>query len=257
MKLFKNECYKLFRTKKLYIFAGIHLFFIVVNLLSYKPGLDEDTIWTFTNGQSAPLALAEIYVQFMMFFIPIFIADTISREYQQGTLKLSLLYPVDRNQLIKAKIMSLMVMILSLTVFFLVVSYALGVYHLGWGNVFEYEGLSYGTIKGIFITIGSYLILTVPAMAYGIFVICLALMTGDQISTIIGSSGLMILGMNLNGISIGNPYSPAYHFSYLYRFFVFENMGRDGIIAIIMTFVYLFIFTSISFLSFKKKDLVY
>ena len=256
MALLKNELYKLFRTKKLYIFMGIDLFFLAFNLLGYQPG-NNNTIWTFTYGQSAPMALTDIFTLFMSFFIPIFIADSFAGEYRQGTLKLSLLHPVSRLCLLKAKLGSLLVLLLILTVFFVTAAYAIGVFHLGWGDGFEYNGSLYTPVHGMFITFGSYLLLIFPAMAYGLLTAIIAILSGNMTAAILASVGIMTIGFNLNTVPGIGPYSLSYHIAYLYKYFVPKFSGPSGFLAIGMLALYFVLFGIFLVLFFRKKDLVY
>ena len=256
MALFKNELYKLFHTKKLYIFMGIHLFFLAFNLLGYRPG-NNNTIWTFTYGQSAPMALTDIFTQFMSFFIPIFIADSFAGEYRQGTLKLSLLHPVSRLSLLKAKLTSLLVLLLILTVFFVTTSYAIGAFHLGWGSGFEYNGSLYMPIQGMFMTLGSYLLLILPEMAYGLLTAIIAILSGNMTAAILASVGIMTIGFNLNTVPGIGPYSLSYHIAYLYKYFVPGFAKPEGCLAIGMLALYFAFFGITLILFFRKKDLVY
>src|SRR5690625_965922 len=169
MGLLRNELYKLFKMKKIYVFTAVMLGITFLNLYDYQPGGSEMTVWNFHFGQSAPLMMIQIFSQFMIIFIPIVIADSISNEYRSGTLKLSLLQPITRSQLLQAKIVNLFVFITVSTVIFLILSYTIGTYFIGWGEATEYMGVTYSPIKGIGITIAIYALFILPAMAYGIF----------------------------------------------------------------------------------------
>lgn len=256
MKLLKNELYKLFKTKKLYVFAAIILAVLLLNLNNYQPG-SERTIWTFTYGQSTPLTLINILSQFMVIFIPIFIGDSITNEYRQGTLKLSLMRPVTRNQLLKAKIASLFVFICVMAIFFIAASYAIGTYYLGWGNGLEYAGQLYKPMEGILLTLGANALLILPFMAYGLFVLSIAVFSSNMSLTIISSLVIMTIGLNLNVFEAIAPYSLAYHIAYFHENFVPALDWRLAFQSIGIIGIYLGVFALLSFCKFRKKEIVY
>lgn len=257
MGLFKNELYKLFHTRTPALFSGILVLFMAFNVLGYEPGGNPSTIWTFSYGQSLPIALTEIYTQLMAFMIPIYVAGSFASEYTQGTLKLSLLRPVSRMQLLKAKCASLLVLISVLTLIAVIAGYALGIYQLGWGAGFEYGGKLYSTGQGIFMTLLAYLCLIPPCAAYGLLAVCIALVSGDMAATIIASLSISIIGFNLNTVSAIASYSLSYHMAYLYKFFIPKPDLPGGLIALLMLLLYLGIFAVVSILLFKKKDIVH
>ncbi len=256
MKLLKNELYKLFRTKKLYVFAAIILAVLLLNLHNYQPG-SERTIWTFTYGQSAPLVLINILSQFMVIFIPIIIGDSISNEYRQGTLKLSLLRPITRSQLLRAKVASLFVFISIMVLFFIIASYAIGTYFLGWGSGTEYAGQLYTPIEGLLLTLGANALLILPFMAYGLFVTFIAVLSSNMSLTVISSLVIMTIGLNLNVFEAIAPYSLAYHIAYFHENFVHTLDWRLALQSTGIIAIYLAAFSLFSFYKFKKKEILY
>lgn len=134
MPLIRNELYKLFRMKKLYIFAAVMVVVLVLNLYNYEPGEDPMVIWTFMYGQSVPLNTLDFLTQFMVIFIPILAGDSVTQEYRRGHMKLSLLRPVLRSELLLAKLAALLVFIIVMALFYTAASYAIGSYYLGLGG---------------------------------------------------------------------------------------------------------------------------
>lgn len=117
MPLIRNELYKLFRMKKLYIFAAVMVVVLVLNLYNYEPGEDPMVIWMFMYGQSVPLNTLDFLTQFMVIFIPILAGDSVTQEYRRGHMKLSLLRPVLRSELLLAKLAALLVFIIVMALF--------------------------------------------------------------------------------------------------------------------------------------------
>ncbi|MFD1413600.1 ABC transporter permease [Oceanobacillus jeddahense] len=257
MNLLKNELYKLLKMKKIYIFAVVMLGITLLNLYDYHPGGSERTVWDFQYGQSVPLTMIQIFSQFMIIFIPIVVADSISNEYRNGTLKLSLLRPVKRGNLLLAKIMALFIFIVVSTVIFLIQSYIMGVYFVGWGEATEYMGTTYTPLKGIGLTITIYTLFMLPALAYGIVAGFIAVLAKNMSTAIIISLVVITIGLNLNDITAIAPYSLAHHLMY----FPEELMQAErwtGILPNVgMVLIYMIVFAGLSFWAFKKKEILY
>jgi ABC-2 type transport system permease protein len=257
IKLLKNELYKLFRTKKLYVFAAIILVVLILNLYNYQPGGSEMTVWTFYYGQSFPMAAINILTQFIVIFIPIFIGDSITSEYRHGTMKLTMLRPITRSQLLKAKIASLFVFISIMVLFFIIASYAIGTYFLGWGSGTEYAGQLYTPIQGLLLTLEANALLILPFMAYGLFVTSIAVLSGNMSLTIISSMVIMTIWLNLNVFEAIAPYSLAYYIAYFHENFVHTLNLRPALQSTGIIAIYLTVFSAFSFYKFKNKEILY
>jgi len=253
--VFRNELYKLFRTKKLYLFSAIMVAVLLLNLHSYEPG-SPMTVWTFRYGQSVPLASIDILSQFMVIFIPIYLADSVTHEEKTGTLKLSLLRPIRRNELLQAKLASLLVFIAVMVAFYAAAAYAIGAYYLGWGDGTEYAGQQYSPAEGIGLTLAAYALLILPFMTYGLFVTAVALLSSHVSIAIISALVIMTIGLNLNGWEAIAPYSLAYQIVYYHEAFIgpFDGslaLQRTGILAL-----YAALFSFFSFHIFNRKAIL-
>lgn len=257
MGLLKNELYKLFKMKKIYVFIAVMLGITFLNLYNYEPGGSEMTVWDVRYGQSVPLTMIQIFSQFMIIFIPIVMADSISNEYRSGTLKLSLLRPVTRTKLLLAKIITLFVFIAVSTIIFLFLSYAMGTYFIGWGQGTEYMGVIYPSMKGIGVTTGIYALLMLPYLAYGIFTGFIAVLAKNMSTAIIISLVLITIVLNLNDITAIAPYSLAYHLYYLPEEVIKAQNWVDMLQSIGVVFSYIVVFAGLSFAVFKKKEILY
>lgn len=257
MDLLKNELCKLFKTKKLYVFLLIILAVLVLNLYDHQPGGSEDTVWTFSYGQSFPMASINILSQFMVIFIPIFIGDSIAGEYRRGTLKLSLLRPITRSQLLRAKIASLFVFISVTMVFSIIASYAVGACFLGWGNGTEYSGKIYTPLEGLLLTLGANALVILPCMAYGLFVTFIAVLSGNRSLTIVSSLAILAIGLNLNVFESIAPYSLAYYIANFPENFVHTLDWTIALQSIGIIAIYLLTFYLSSFYVFNKKEIIY
>lgn len=257
MPLIRNELYKLFRMKKLYIFAAVMVVVLVLNLYNYEPGEDPMVIWTFMYGQSVPLNTLDFLTQFMVIFIPILAGDSVTQEYRRGHMKLSLLRPVLRSELLLAKLAALLVFIIVMALFYTAASYAIGSYYLGWGDGTEYAGRIVSAAEGVRLTLSAVALLTVPYMAYGLFAAAIAVLSRNMSFTIICTLVIITIALNLNIIEAIAPYSLAYQMVFYHEAFIasFDKslaLQRTGVIAL-----YAAVFAALSFAVFRKKEMLY
>ena len=258
MRLIGNELRKLFRTRKLYVFAAVMVVVLVLNLSGYKPG-DPMVVWTFRHGQSVPLGMLDILAQFMIIFIPIYLGDSLANEYRRGTLKLPLLRPVRRSELLGAKLASLFVFIAIMTLFYIAAAYAVGTYYLGWGDGTEVAGRLVPSAEGIRLTLASAVLLAIPYMIYGLFVTAVAVLTGSMSVTIIGALVVttLVRHLSLGWLESMAPYTlNDQMFSYHEAFIVDPDWNRalrqTGILAL-----YAAVFALFAFRAFRKKDILH
>ena len=253
--LIKNELYKAFRLKKFYFFmlaiAGIETAVIIQK----KYGHNSSTA-SLMNGQSFPLALLEGISFIMVVFIAVFIADIWIDEYRVGTFKLMLLRPVSRITLLNAKIISLMTCSAILMCFTIAFAYVVGVLAFGWGEGTIINGVEYGSLFGIGITLSAAVAMLFPILGFGMLVTLVALWTDNIGVTIGGALGFMIISQVLE-ISEGiRKYSIIYLIRSFHKNFI-NGFSWDTILinaAVIATYVILCYIGCL--LLFRKKDLV-
>ena len=134
IKIIYNEVYKLLARKKIYIFMAIIL---IVSLFSLASALITNGIFKPTNpnadtamqsqilsslgrfnGQSFPLTLfGGVMSTILPIFVVILIANMVTDEYTDGSLKLPLLRQVSRNELLIGKLVSLTVVMILMMLF--------------------------------------------------------------------------------------------------------------------------------------------
>ena len=256
MNLLGNELYKLFKTRKLYVFAAIMIIVLVLNLFRYVPG-DPMVVWTFKHGQSVPLNTLDLLTQFMIIFIPILLGDSVTNEHRRGTLKLPLLRPVHRSELLGAKLAAMLVFIVIMAAFYVAAAYAVGTYYLGWGDGTEYAGRVFSTAEGIRLTLAAVALLVFPYAVYGLFVTAIAVLAGNMSLTIISALVIMTIALNLNAVEAVAPWSLAYQAAYYHEAFISDPdwnlaLQRTGVLALYAVILALF-----SFRMFRKKEILY
>lgn len=169
--LVKNELYKSFRSKKIYIFLLILFMFIAVigtTLIYMKlpQGYDPNLV-NRLKGPAFPITiLSSITDLILPILITLLVTSTINDEYNSGTLKLPLLHGNTRSQIIDAKIISLTLLLFILFLAILVFTYLFGV--ILWGNsILRYESIIY-TIKIFGVTLIPFISFTIIILFMGL-----------------------------------------------------------------------------------------
>ena len=264
VKLIRNEVYKLFKTKKLYVFM------LVIFIYNFLPSLEEvmgtiDEAEVLINGQTTPFyMLGFMITNILPIFMIVSLADMITGEYADGTLKLPLLHPISRVKLLTAKVIAITLVLICLLVFSLVTSYVMGTLIFGWGDYFSYqeadqlisEATTFSTLEGIFVTLSSYSLSVIPLIAFGMFIVFLTLIFNSS-GVVTGISiGLTIL-MSILGevITAIQPLLIINGFN-LFKFLFIQSDIGFFILSLILTLSYGIGFYLISLYMFHKKDLV-
>lgn len=172
--LIKNELFKIVKQKKIYIMAGVIL--AITLALIFVSIAVEEAPPVASSGQEFPLSLLEGMVSLLPVLLIFMVSDMVAGEYNSGTLKLSLLYPVSRDRLLISKMIAILVMTIFLLAFTLVTGYIAGILVWGWEEGFAYLGQEYGAGKGWLITIQSYLVSVLPVFSLGILFLFLSLL---------------------------------------------------------------------------------
>jgi ABC-type transport system involved in multi-copper enzyme maturation permease subunit len=140
LKVTKNDLYKFFTSRKLIILS---LIIIAINIFAAYVVNDRMNIEPnpmMMNAQSFPMMM---YIQVFSGFFPVFFiflfAGLISDEVRDGTLKLTLVRPIKRFELINAKIITSIAGILFLNLLVMFSAYLAGLFFWGWGDFFAFE----------------------------------------------------------------------------------------------------------------------
>ncbi len=265
--LIKNEVYKIFRQKKLYVFAGVmllsmifdYILFLLTKNITFTNANNSNSFQNM-NGQLFPIHTLNGVNTVIVIFIIILLADIITDEYKNGTLKLSLLGPITRAQLLISKVIGLYISIFALHIFTMIISYIFGTIFWGWGDTLILNGFntscSLTPLNGIFYTIGSYLFSTIPFLVFGIIVILIALLYSNIGATIGTCLGIYFaLGLVGQLIEKSKPYLINTYFTFYTEFATASNIKHiiSGILCIL---IYGIVFFSSSLLIFKRKDIL-
>lgn len=221
------------------------------------------------NGQTYPLHMLQGIDIITIIFIISLLADIVTDEYKNGTIKLSLLRPVSRTKLLISKLVCLLFGLFFLYIFTMVISYVLGSFFWGFGDQFEFSGIrytplgemvnytcSFSSFEGILFTICSYLLSLIPYFIFGILVLFISLFFSSMGATICISLGVW-LSMTLISQQIiqVRPYMLSSYFT-----FYLEFASNINIMQVILGFSIMFFYCIAFFLGgllvFRKKDIL-
>lgn len=254
-KLIRYELFKVFRQKKLYVFMLILTAVEIAAVFQYGQG-GTGLAAAQPNGQSFPLLLLNTGTLFIPIFIAILAADSIAEEYRGGTLKTVLLCPIDRVELLLAKIASLFVTAAALHIFLLLSAYTVGTLAFGWGDQTFAGGTAYTTMEGIGLVARASLLSLLPELAFGMVVIFAALLTTNTGASIGSALALMAVSPMIEGI----PQIRHFFIGYQMRVFPFHAVNHatslEAWTGLAVILAYIGILYAGSVMILKKKDIL-
>lgn len=252
-RLLKNEIYKLLKKKKIYIFmiiiAGMTLIPIIVSKF--------DSGGIVFKVNTLPLEnLAWSVEMIIPIFISILVADMITNEYSEGTMKLALVNGVSRKELLFSKVLTLIFVITGLVLFTMVVSYVSGSFFLEWGVPFEFNGILLSEGMGILYTLELYLLSVIPLTAFALIITFLGLKLesgGSLVGVTIGIIFIMNTMRQLSSIL-----SPFIISDYFNTAHLLNPAGIKSSLTIflITSGIYFLVFMGLSINNLLKKDIV-
>jgi ABC-2 type transport system permease protein len=276
ISLIKNEIYKIFKQKKLYIFAAVIAALTILQYVSYlvthqiaEKNPDIKAAFANMNGQTMPLTMLGGLSTILVIFITILLSDIMTDEYKTGTLKLSLIRPVSRIKLLISKMFSVLIGSAVLLLFTMIISYIFGVIFFGWGDKFVFQGIkyslngdmsnytvTYGVFKGILFTLFSYFIALVPYMAFGMVALFFATIFSNMGATIGTMLGIwVVLDIVRSALKAARPYVINTYFTYYMDFA--NNINWGNVLAEFgVILAYGIVFFAASAIIFRKKDIL-
>jgi len=256
--LIRNELIKIVKQKKIYIMAGLIL--AITLALVFVSFSVEEAVQVASAGQEFPISLLEGMVNLLPVLLIFMVSDMVAGEYNSGTLKLSLLYPVSRDRLLFSKMVAILVMTVFLLAFTLATGYIAGVLAWGWEEGFTYMGMEYGTGKGIMVTLQSYLITVLPVFSLGILFLFLSLLVKTGTAAL-GLSLVLFLAMSFlsDFMEIARPLLIT-SYLHIFQFVLLREESADLSQMIVPGFVVLVLGTAMlvvaSLFLFRRKDIL-
>ena len=255
VKIISNEINKIFYRKTIYIFVTILLLITLFNLIGAI--VTNNYMSVKDSGQTFPLTLFNAVASFIIpIFIIVLIGNMITDEYNDGSLKLSLLRPISRNQLLLGKLSSMLIVCMTLLMFLLVIGYALGIAVFGLGDGFFIKGRDLSLTQGILFTLLTYGLSLISYLSFGTLILF--------ISMVIQNSGAVVaIGMSilLSSLVIGQVFvklSPYLITSYFNTFSLLTSALEIKRIVLGFTIVIFYgvIMYALSSLIFNRKDIL-
>ncbi|HKL13622.1 MAG TPA: ABC transporter permease [Halanaerobiales bacterium] len=251
--LIKNEYYKLFKKKKIYIFTLIIIAMAFIPVIINKI---EDAGITFTVNTLPLENLSWSTEMIIPIFVAILVADLITTEYNEGTMKLSLVSSASRLELLTAKIITLISVIILLVIFTMMISYLSGALFLEWGIPFQFNDLTLTETQGILYTIGLYLLSVVPLSAFGVLIMFLGFKLKSGGSVVGLTIGIFFLMNILRQIStLFRPFVLSNYFNTAYLLSS-HGLSNKIVVLTIISAVYFLVFLGLSISDLVMKDIV-
>lgn len=260
-KIIRFELYKFFTAKKIYVLCiiTVALAFLLsfsIKILNTMGNADQHIN---VNAQGFPLYFALQYAsQILPILCVVLFGGLVSDENRDGTLKLALLRPYKRHEVLWAKIIVVFVGVVILLITGIISSYAGGLTFLEWGNSFLMEQLPIdcSAVEGVIKTITAYAFTIFPTFAFSLLVLILSILIDNSGVTIgIGIGIHCLLGILSEFISEIEFLFISSYFTYGIYFFVHQpamEWIKAG--ASIITYILLSVLTAIKV--FAKKDIL-
>lgn len=242
--LVHNELFKAFRLKKIYLFMLVILIVegsAVLQSMPRGPG----HIFISPSSQSLSLTLLSGLPQLMMVYITIFLADILSDDYRNGTLKMSLLRPVDRVALLHAKLITLLLFIAAMLLFTIVSSYLAGTIAFG-----------FTPLDGIGLILQSALLSIIPYLGFGFMVAFIAVVSGNTGVTVGAGLGLLVVSPFIDQAQQARDYFIVHQMYSFHHRFINDIVWNDVWFAASINAGYMIVFYTCSMLAFTKRDIL-
>ena len=259
MRLWQNELFKLFKSKKLYIFFGILVVMRVAAAYFYISGSSFQTVIETANAQSFPIVMKYDAMQFLIIFMAIYVADILTDDYKTGTLKLSLLRPIGRVRILNSKIAAMVAFNLVLTLFSVLCTYLVGVVAFGWGDSTVYHGVTYSTIEGLLLTVKVYAATILPLTAFGMICVFIATIVKNMTTVIAAAFFLFIAGeffSALQAVSSVSIYLIVNQLFFFSDYFIKNNDSSGLLVSVAVNLAYIAVFYALTLAVFKKRDVL-
>jgi len=259
VRLLQNELFKMFRTKKLYVFFGIFMVIRIADAYFHNTGSSLQTTIETANAQSFPIEMKNDAIQFFVIFIAIYIADILTDEYKNGTHKLPLLRPIGRVRLLNSKIAAMVAFNIILTLFCVASTYAIGLVAFGWGHSTIYDGVTYSTIDGVLLTAKVYAATILPLTAFGMICVFVAVVAKHMTTVVVSAFFLFIVGEFLSALRAVSSVANDLIVNQLFFFsdhFINNNNSSALAISVVVNLSYIVMFYLLSIAVFKKRDIL-
>lgn len=235
-----NELEKIIKSKIGYVFLLSAGLLIWMNITMYDP---KEGVWNIDSFYTFPVSLLDIYMQILIFFIPILANVLVTKDLVAGTMKLSILKEPSRIKNLVSKQIVFIIFCIMATTIFVLLCYLFGI--LYFKNMSDVSLIRPGFTKSTdliytFLTYGKILL---PTITYGLLSMSIGLFIENvSLANIISIVGLIFFF----NTSMGE------------KFTMIKNVSANEIsILILASGILLALFLIISNIYLEKKDILY
>lgn len=235
-----NELEKIIKSKIGYVFllsAGL-LIWMNITMYDLKEG-----VWNIDSFYTFPASLLDIYMQILIFFIPILANTLVTKDLVAGTMKLNILKEPSRIKNLVSKQIAFTIFCIMATTIFVILCYLFGI--LYFKNMSDLSLIRPGFTKAsdliyTFVTYGRILL---PTITYGLLSMSIGLFIENvSLANIISIVGLIFFF----NTSMGE------------KFTMIKNVSANEFnILILASGILLALFLIISNIYLEKKDILY
>lgn len=235
-----NELEKIIKSKIGYVFLLSAGLLIWMNITMYDP---KEGVWNIDSFYTFPASLLDIYMQILIFFIPILANTLVTKDLVTGTMKLSILKEPSRIKNLVSKQIAFIIFCIMATTIFVLLCYLFGI--LYFKNMSDLSLIRPGFTKAsdliyTFLTYGKILL---PTITYGLLSMSIGLFIENvSLANIISIVGLIFFF----NTSMGE------------KFTMIKNVSANEFnILILASGILLALFLIISNIYLEKKDILY
>lgn len=235
-----NELEKIIKSKIGYVFLLSAGLLIWMNITMYDP---KEGVWNIDSFYTFPASLLDIYMQILIFFIPILANALVTKDLVAGTMKLSILKEPSRIKNLVSKQIAFTIFCIMATTIFVILCYLFGI--LYFKNMSDLSLIRQGFTKSTdliytFVTYGRILL---PTITYGLLSMSIGLFIENvSLANIISIVGLIFFF----NTSMGE------------KFTMIKNVSANEFgILILASGILLALFLIISNIYLEKKDILH
>jgi len=276
LNLVSTELYKIFRKGRSYIgFGAIAFIVIVIQIALYVDGESYLELGTqnlkesFTfqgnllNGYlSVFIILSSLWVH-IPFLIALVAGDLIAGEASTGTLRILLIRPISRTQIVLAKFLAILIYVLSVVLFMAVLSIGSGLLIFGEGDLFVMKDMLYifESSDSLWRIMASFIFSFLSMSMVASLAFMLSSLVDSSLGPIIMTMSIIIVFMIASSIdlSIFRAVKPFMFTTYMgaWREFFSDPVNWAKIYkASIALMVHIFIFLGFTIWHFNRKDIL-
>lgn len=276
LHLIQTELYKIFRKGRSYIgFGAIAFIVIVIQIALYVDGESYLELGTqslkesFTfqgnllNGYlSVFIILSSLWVH-IPFLIALVAGDLIAGEAAAGTLRILLIRPISRTQIVAAKFVAILIYVLAIVLFMAVISIGTGLLIFGEGDLFVMKDMLYifESSDSLWRILASFAFSFLSMSMVASLAFMLSALVDSSLGPIIMTMSIIIVFMIVSSIdlSIFRAVKPYMFTTYMgaWREFFSDPVDWQKVYqAITALTAHILIFLGFTTWYFKKKDIL-